>query len=1132
MQIRFAYIVFSIVLSALASSAAWALGVQTQTRSPTACANNNTTGSTAWSNPANAYTSNDSYATAALAAGTTSNYLLCSNFGFSIPAGATITGISVDIERKSSNNSTRDNLLYLVKNGTIQTGSNGATNTNWPTSDATEAHPGATALWGNTWTPADINANNFGAALSARNAAGGSRTMSVDALSITISYTTSFSCSPPAGSPAGLTCVCDEFLRGTLSPSTIFNTNWIATTSDSTGILPRIADSGYLRLTENSGNNAKSATVPAVFPALGNYFSVEFRHYAYNGSGADGIAFVLSDYSVPASPGAFGGSLGYAQRTGIAGFAGGWIGMALDEFGNFSNPTEGRIGGVGAVPDSVTLRGSGATDGSGVWNQGYRYLAHNQVGNIDYASSTTRSYGHNYQVVVDARANLTGSGPTAVTVNRDTGTGYSTLINLPDIYATATGQGFTQAPVPINWQISFTGSTGGSTNIHEITDLRICAANIVPPTGGTPASFNAIDEFYPRTTVNALQGQVFTKLTGTPFALKIAALRDSNGDGIADGIETGYVVSGTKNVRVELIDDSVGASCNTSATACSNCSKPVIASQNLSMTASDTGFKQTANFTVANTYSKVLVRMCEGATCPGTLTGCSVDTFVIRPTQLTVATADATNATLSGNPAFKASTDSFNMTATANAGGYTGTPKIATSGMAANGADWLVGTLNPVAFGNASGSGGTSSVTTAFTYSEVGNFLFKGYAPGSDTTTQRGVYDDAWTAVDAARSDCIAGSYSNTKDATTGKYGCNFGLVANTPLFGRFIPASFELTSGKVTAFCPTTSAFVYMDQPALGIAYRLEARNGAGGVTSNYSQSGPTPPYPVTTPQLVAEDQAAGNQACDLFARLSGLPAGGGWVQGKYQFNADASNNPATATTVFSRPATPIDWAPATCAAIRANGAGPFQQLDLGVKVADPDGIAIASRDMNADTMGVCAGAGCSARKIGSTAARFGRLWIRNAYGPVSKNLALTYQLQYWNGQAFVFNTNDSCTPLTPANIALDHRQGGALTTTNMSAANIAVSLPAGGTGTITLTTANVAGSVDVVARLGSGTLTSCPTTATWAPEPAGTSLAAPWLLSRWCGAGYDREPVARATFGIFGNSDQRGPIYIRENH
>src|SRR5204862_428122 len=110
-------------------------------------------------------------------------------------------------------------------------------------------------------------------------------------------------------------------------------------------------------------------------------------------------------------------SLGYAQKTGAAcptlpgtpcpGFAGGWIGVALDEFGNYSNPTEGRIGGPGSTPDAVGVRGSG----SGVNNYNWLASTATLAPGIDNTASATPDPGYYYQVIVDAR-----NDPTSTTV--------------------------------------------------------------------------------------------------------------------------------------------------------------------------------------------------------------------------------------------------------------------------------------------------------------------------------------------------------------------------------------------------------------------------------------------------------------------------------------------------------------------------------------------------------------------------------------------------------------------------------------------------------------------------------------------------------------------------------------------
>src|SRR5690606_5939986 len=162
--------------------------------------------------------------------------------------------------------------------------------------------------------------------------------------------------------PQPVACFSDNFGRSDLGA------DW-AITSRSGGFTPAISN-GRLRLTSAGGNIATAATLQRVFPAADNLIRVEFEVYAYGGSGADGIAVTFSDASKTPQPGSFGGSLGYAQQNnGDAGFNGGWVGIGIDEYGNFSNPTEGRQGGPGLRRDADTLRGSGSG------GTGYNFIA-------------------------------------------------------------------------------------------------------------------------------------------------------------------------------------------------------------------------------------------------------------------------------------------------------------------------------------------------------------------------------------------------------------------------------------------------------------------------------------------------------------------------------------------------------------------------------------------------------------------------------------------------------------------------------------------------------------------------------------------------------------------------------------
>ena len=119
-----------------------------------------------------------------------SHYLKCTNFGFTIPSGGTIEGIQVEWEANASSGGTiNDNAVRVVKGGTIGTADKSNT-TAWQSSDTFRSYGGSSDLWSTTWAPSDINATNFGAAVSAIVNGGNSKPANVDSVRITVSYVT------------------------------------------------------------------------------------------------------------------------------------------------------------------------------------------------------------------------------------------------------------------------------------------------------------------------------------------------------------------------------------------------------------------------------------------------------------------------------------------------------------------------------------------------------------------------------------------------------------------------------------------------------------------------------------------------------------------------------------------------------------------------------------------------------------------------------------------------------------------------------------------------------------------------------------------------------------------------------
>jgi hypothetical protein len=140
-------------------------------RQPTTAVNDSSYGTTAWTNPTGGITSGDSsfaeIVSPDVAGSTNSQYLKLSNFGFTIPAGATITGVKATftIQTNSIAGTAGRSSVQIVKGG-IATGT-AKGNAGWYSSDTTDTTGNSSDLWGTTLTPADVNASDFGVAIAA-----------------------------------------------------------------------------------------------------------------------------------------------------------------------------------------------------------------------------------------------------------------------------------------------------------------------------------------------------------------------------------------------------------------------------------------------------------------------------------------------------------------------------------------------------------------------------------------------------------------------------------------------------------------------------------------------------------------------------------------------------------------------------------------------------------------------------------------------------------------------------------------------------------------------------------------------------------------------------------------------------
>jgi hypothetical protein len=614
--------------------------------------------------------------------------------------------------------------------------------------------------------------------------------------------------------------------------------------------------------------------------------------------------------------------------------------------------------------------------------------------------------------------------------------------------------------------------------------------SIVTATLGTPETsvivpggFNAYETT--TTPATAITGVIKTKIAGSVFNLDLIALNTAK-----TAIATGF----TGAVKVELLDSSSGGILD--GNGC-NSNWPVIQklATNPTFSTADTG-RKTASFQENNAWPNVRVRTSYPATSTPTAIGCSTDNFAIRPNSFintsasdnnwatagTTRTLDNTAAT--GGNVHKAG-QPFSMSATAvnalntTTTNYTGIPSVTLSACLQPTSGCTLGTYSAGTWVNTAGVLTTSTAS----YNDAGAFTMQ-------------LNDASFASVDAAD--------SNAAERTITSASFNVG---------RFVPDHFDLAANNIPQFrtfdttdssCNSAASapkrrFTYIGQ-AFGYVTApqatLTARNSIGGTTTNYQGTlwhNPTP-------------TASYSSANTLDTALTSAPVA-------------TSNNNGTGVVAITNTDKLAYTRNTTTPQNPFNAA-----ISLSINATDSsESVVTGNGTINTSTPLIFNGTGSGIPFDASNLFRYGRLVLSNANGAETLDLPVPMATQYWNGSNFVNNTDDNCTTLAGLNITLKNY------TKNLAACETAISISGpfnAGKSNLKLLKPGAGnnGSVDLLVNLGAtATGQTCTPTAT-----TSTAAAQSYLQGKWSGTTYDKNPTARATFGIYKNANEF--IYMRE--
>ncbi|MFY9316581.1 MAG: DUF6701 domain-containing protein [Burkholderiales bacterium] len=628
---------------------------------------------------------------------------------------------------------------------------------------------------------------------------------------------------------------------------------------------------------------------------------------------------------------------------------------------------------------------------------------------------------------------------------------------------------------------------GAAFSSYAVTP-RITVSKVVP------GSFNA---FETATAALEITGVIKTKVAGTGFSLDVVA--------ISGGAQQ---VAFTSPVTVELLGNvATGVSLDTencptsfSLQQASNPANPTI-----------TGGRSTVSFdAVTNVYRDVRVRVRWPTSTP-TVTWCSTDNFAIRPASLTAvevtdndwetATPGTTralnNVAATGGIVHKAGRP-FRIAATAQNSAATTTSNYNGSPTAIGVARVLptVGecggcTAGSVATGTWSAASGVVTTTDA-TYSEAGSINMV-------------LEDQTWSSVDNSDGSTTAERYFSSPAFNVGRFVPDHFDVStsSTPQFQTFGAADSACQappSGNKRVFTYVGQSFGYVAVPVA----TFTGKNAAGGTTLNYAGS------------LIHTGSISATQT---------------YTPGSGTLSATVGSPGIAAGTAGTGTGTVTINSADSFAYVRSNSApqAPFNaSISLDVSVTDTSENATSQGNITTTTAGTFSAIAFDSGNL----IRYGRLRMLNAIGVARAALPVTIWTEYWNGSGFITNTDDHCTTLTRANIALGTYSNSLNACETIVNVNPVTFTSGVGTLGMSASGAGNEGSVNLTPQLGSTFIGKyCTAVGGIGNEADPTPAAKSYLQGAWTGSTYDENPTARAAFGVYG-SQPKNFIFFRENY